>query len=66
MKREVTAANRVEVLQVPLLLKLPRQIHGAHHPERRSTLDLLPTLLEVLGLEVPHDVEGRSLFSPAR
>ncbi|MCZ6507846.1 MAG: sulfatase-like hydrolase/transferase [Acidobacteria bacterium] len=65
MKRGVTAANRADVLQVPLLLKLPRQTQGAHHPERHSTLDLLPTLLEVLGLEVPNEVEGRSLFSPA-
>jgi hypothetical protein len=65
MKRGVTAANRRDVLQVPLLLKLPGQKRGVHHREARSTLDLLPTLLATLGIEVPTSIEGRSLLAPA-
>lgn len=63
-KRAVTPVTKNEILQVPLLLKLPGQREGVRHPEPRSTLDVLPTVLSVLGREVPVELLGRSLFTP--
>ncbi len=50
-------------LQVPLLLALPGS-HGAGRRIREQvrSVDLLPTLLEALGLEPPADIDGLSLL----
>lgn len=51
-----------DVLHVPLLLKLPGSKHGG---QRIATpvqlLDLYPTLAEILGLDPPSHLQGRSL-----
>ncbi len=65
MMRELTAINHEDLLQVPLLVKLPGQKRPVHHAEPRSTLDVLPTILEIVGIEKPPSLEGRSLFAPA-
>lgn len=64
-KRMVTDANRFDVLNVPLVLKLPGQREGHYHPELRSTLDLLPTILATLDIGIPEQVEGGSLLDPS-
>jgi arylsulfatase A-like enzyme len=52
----------VENMAAPLLIRLPG---GAHGGTRRRGLvdsaDLLPTILDLLGLEIPAHVQGRSL-----
>ncbi len=50
-----------EVLNVPLVVKMPGQRDGRRVPETVQHVDLLPTLLDYLGLEIPR-VEGRSLL----
>lgn len=49
-------------LHVPLIVRAPGHPAGvrAHHPV--GTVDLMPTLLALLGLEIPEDVSGRSLI----
>ena len=51
-----------ESLRVPLVIRLP----GDHRIGRENGLvqqvDILPTLLELLELEPPREVEGRSLL----
>lgn len=52
-----------EVLRVPLVLRYP----GSAEPGRRvrrpvGTVDVVPTLLDLLGLEAPGAVRGRSLL----
>lgn len=42
-----------EQIHVPLLLKLPGQRGGSVIPERHSSLDLMPTILDLLDVEVP-------------
>ena len=50
-----------EAIQVPLILKPPRTSSGKRVPELAQQIDLLPTLLELVGIEVPKMLRGRSL-----
>jgi arylsulfatase len=50
-------------VRTPLLVRLPRQHHGARLAGAVQNLDLVPTLLDLLGLPVPgQGFEGRSLL----
>ena len=51
-----------EVLHVPLWIKLPGQSAGDVIEEPASLADLMPTILDTVGLEVPPDLGGRSLL----
>ncbi len=48
-------------LRVPLVIRVPGQPGGRRVRERVGTVDLMPTLLELLGVEPPAEVSGRSL-----
>ncbi len=51
-----------EQLRVPLLVRLPGGSHaGETVGTRVSVMDVLPTILEVAGLEQPRHLQGRSL-----
>ena len=52
-------------LFVPLFVKLPGQDAPVVDDRNAQTLDLLPTVADALGMELPWSVEGRSLFAPA-
>ena len=52
-------------VRVPMLLRIPGHLEEGVRNERVSVIDVLPTILVALGLEVPDDVEGRSLLAPA-
>jgi arylsulfatase A-like enzyme len=51
-------------LRVPLIVKLPArlQVAGMVVEEPVTLLDVMPTILEVVGIEVPPEAQGRSLF----
>ncbi len=51
-----------EVVRVPLWIKLPRQTDGSIVDRPVSLADLYPTILEVLGLGQPVDLDGDSLL----
>ncbi len=52
-----------EQLRVPLILKLPgNQGAGQVLDVRAGHVDVMPTLLEVIGAAVPEDVDGKSLL----
>jgi arylsulfatase A-like enzyme/Flp pilus assembly protein TadD len=48
-------------LHVPLILRVPGRQGGRRIAERVGTVDVVPTVLDLLGLEVPDDLQGRSL-----
>lgn len=53
-----------EVIQVPLMVKLPQSARAGEtvgHPAQLT--DILPTVFEVVGLEIPQEVEGTSLLA---
>ena len=53
-----------ETIHVPLLIKLPQANGGGRRIENRVELvDILPTLLQTSGVEIPKEVQGKSLLA---
>jgi len=57
-----------ETIQVPLLMKLPIKLPQASAGGKRietrvELVDLLPTLLQAVGVEIPKEVQGESLLA---
>ena len=50
-----------EAIRVPLLVKLPGQHKARTITKAVSQIDLVPTLLELLGQKIPASVQGQSL-----
>jgi arylsulfatase A-like enzyme len=63
-RRQLTAENAHDIVAVPLLVKYPRQRHGVIDRKWARTIDLLPTIADVLGIRMPFRVDGRSLRRP--
>jgi arylsulfatase A-like enzyme len=56
-----------EVLRVPLIFRLPGGGHAARRVAAQASLvDLAPTLLDLLGIEIHPEMEGRSLAPALR
>src|SRR5262249_6966212 len=51
-----------ELVHVPLLLAGPGLPEGVTLPGPVENVDIVPTILDFLGLPRPHDVDGRSLL----
>ncbi len=60
--RDVDWRNAGDILPVPLFVKLPGQREGTVSDRNVETIDILPTIIEVLGGEVPATMDGRSVF----
>jgi hypothetical protein len=58
-------ANMHEVYWVPLFIKAPHQRRGIVDNRNLMAVDLLPTMADMLGTEVPWKTEGRSALDPA-
>lgn len=56
--RGVSADNYEQILWTPLLIKAPGQRRGAADDVPMQTIDILPTIAERLGLELPEPVDG--------
>lgn len=55
-------SNHDEQIRVPLLVRLPGGALGGRRIDAQvRTIDILPTVLELLGIEAPPGVRGRSL-----
>lgn len=59
--RAVTRANFAALSAVPMLIKAPGQRQGRTEDRPVQTIDLLPTLADVLGIPLPWDADGRPL-----
>lgn len=62
-RRELQSMNFAEILAVPLFVKWPEQRRGRRNDRPVELVDVLPTILSTVGIDVP--TEGRSLLSPA-
>lgn len=51
---------------VPLIVKAPGQTEGAVDDRNALTIDVLPTMADLLGIEMPWRVDGRSLAGRPR
>ncbi len=60
--RPATKTNYQDILPVPLFIKLPNQEEGVISDRNVELVDILPTIADVLGIEVPWPIDGRSVF----
>ena len=65
-RRAATNENAYDVGLVPLFIKAPNQEDGIVDSIPSRTVDVLPTVADYLGLELPWDHEGQSLVSDQR
>ncbi len=64
-RRSVDDHNVEEITPVPLIVKAPGQRQGRVSDALVSTLDVTPTLADVLGLRLPYRADGRPASSTA-
>jgi hypothetical protein len=63
LRRRPTRKNLAELAFTPLFVKLPGQKEGRVVDSRHvSTLDILPTIADVLGVTIPWHVDGTSML----
>jgi len=63
LRRSVSDTNVGELANIPLFVKLPGQGAGQLSDRNVETIDLVPTIAEALGIEVPWSLDGESVFS---
>ena len=59
-RRRPTKDNYVDILAVPLFIKLPYQKEGEIDDRNVETVDILPTIADALKFEIPWRVDGQS------
>ena len=64
-RRVLTDDNASDIALVPLFMKLPGQDAGVVSDRNAQTIDILPTIADVLSIELPFGVDGRSLLDGA-
>jgi Sulfatase len=63
-RRQVTDRNIEEIAPVPFFVKAPGQTEGAVDDSFVRTVDVLPTIADLLEVPVPRQAEGHSAFAP--
>ncbi len=61
-RRAARDGTRADVMLVPLIVKYPGQVAGLISDQNVETVDIVPTIAEVLSTTVPYDVDGRSVL----
>ena len=61
-RRVLTEGNASDIALVPLFVKLPGQQAGVVSDRNAQTIDILPTIADVLSLELPFRIDGQSLL----
>ena len=62
-RRSITKTNFADVMTVPLFVKAPFQQRGEILDHNVETIDILPTIADILGITLPWPVDGSSAFS---
>lgn len=65
-RRVATDETVGDIAAIPLFIKRPHQQQGGIDDYRAETVDVLPTIADVLGIEVPWAMDGTSLFAQNR
>jgi Sulfatase len=60
--RTQTPDNTDELFRIPLFIKAPGQTKGAIDDAPASTIDVVPSLVDLLGIEAEWTFDGHSLF----
>lgn len=62
-RRRVNPGNLEDIAFVPLFVKLPHERKGRIDDAHVQTVDILPTIADVLGTTIPWKTDGRSLLN---
>ena len=62
-RRTVTPSNIDEIAPVPMFVKAPGQRRGRTSRAYARTIDLVPTIADILNFKLPYRADGRSAFS---
>ncbi|MBL4681614.1 MAG: sulfatase-like hydrolase/transferase [Pseudomonadales bacterium] len=62
-RRDLTLESLVDVVPVPLIVKFPHQKEPSVDGRFVSNVDILPTIVDVLAVELPWEMAGFSLLS---
>jgi hypothetical protein len=62
-RRRLRRENAAEIAPVPLLIRAPGQKRGQTDDAWVSTIDILPTIFDVLDLDPKVEMDGRSAYS---
>ena len=63
--RTITKTNYQEVISIPLIIKAPNQKSGVISDRNVETVDIVPTIADILGVELPWKVDGVSALTKA-
>ncbi len=66
LRRKADRQNFADIMSVPLFIKLPGQEQGKLSDRNVELIDILPTILDVVGLEAPWSMDGTSVFAAPR
>ena len=58
--------NSVQEKEVPLIIKLPNETQGETHPNTGTHLDIMPTILDLIGIKTNQLMFGQSLFDNSK
>ena len=61
-RMRITDANREEAFRVPLFVKAPGQTTGEIRDDSAQTIDVLPSIVDLLDAEVSWEFDGHSLY----
>jgi hypothetical protein len=64
-RRTARTRNLADIMRVPLFIKRPGQTDGAIVDGVAESVDILPTIADVLGARLPFEVDGRTLLDGA-
>lgn len=64
-RRPLTQSNYQDILPVPLLIKVPDQHEAVVSDRNVETIDILPTIADILGITLPRPVDGHSAIDPS-
>ena len=64
-RRAVTPTNYPDIMLVPLFIKPPHQQEGVTSDRNVQTMDILPTMADLLKIELPWEVDGCSAINPS-
>jgi hypothetical protein len=63
-RRSVTRGNLTDIASIPLFVKYPGQSRGSVSDKNAESIDVVPTIADVLGIRLPYHADGISLRSP--
>ena len=66
LSRAPTDDNVDELFRIPLFIKAPDQVDGEVRDDPASTADVLPSIVDLLGIETEWRFDGHSLFDGSK